>query len=112
MDARVPVSIGHVEIAVRRDRETRRPVERWPAVGDRRNGLPVIPRVRCAAARPERAEELAVASESADGLIAVVREPERVVRRDGDAVSPHREDALAPRADEATVTLIDEHRVI
>src|SRR6185436_3088129 len=54
----------------------------------------------------------AVARESARGLIAVVREPERVVRRHGDAVSPHREDALAPRADEAAVTLVDEHRVI
>src|SRR6266508_3769406 len=111
MDARIAVAVGHVEVAVRRDGEVRRSIERWSASRDRADGLPVIARVGRHAARSDGLQEAAVARESTHGLIAVVREPQRVVGRERDPVRAHREDALAPRADETAVALVDEHGV-
>src|SRR5438552_11739243 len=112
MHARVPVAIRDVEVTAGRDGETRRSVERRSAVRDRCDGLPVVAGVGGAAARAEGLEEATVAREAPHRLITVVGAPERLVRRDGDPVSARREHALAPRANEGTVALVDEHGVV
>ena len=58
------------------------------------------------------AEELPIGSELAHGVSGVVGAIHGVVRSDRDPVRPHREDALAPRSNEAAVTLVDHHRVL
>jgi hypothetical protein len=45
-------------------------------------------------------------------MTSVIDAPHRVVRRDRDAVRPHREDSLAPRPDEASIPLVDQDRVL
>src|SRR2546428_2529434 len=112
VDPRIPVAVGDVQVAVRRDREVRRPVEGRTAPRDRADALAVVARVGWAAARPEREQELAVRRELSHGVVAVVGAPDRPVGRDGDAVRAHREDAFAPRADEAAVALVDQDGMV
>jgi hypothetical protein len=66
MDARVAVAIGNVEIAARRDREVRRPVEGRCPADDRGEIRAVVAAVRGHTARPDRLKKPAVAGETAD----------------------------------------------
>ena len=56
-------------------------------------------------------QHLAVEGALANRVVAVVGQPERVVRRHVHAVRPH-EDALAPRAQEIAVAVEHAHRVL
>ena len=113
MHARVSVPVGDVEVAVRRDREVRRAIERRSASSDRRDVRTVVPAVGgLARVAAEGEEQLSVGCELADGVTGVVGAPHRVVGRDRDAVRAHREDPLAPRPDKPSVALVDHHRVL
>ena len=60
---------------------------------------------------PMVSKHLAVERALADRVVAVVGQPDRVVRRHVDAVRPH-EDALAPRPQEIAVAIEHAHRVL
>src|SRR5437867_4096398 len=97
MDAAVAVAVGHVELALRPDREIRRPVERPTGLRDRRGVLAVVARVRGLVHGAERHQELALRRELPHGVVAVVRAVQKAVRTDGDAVRAQGELSLAPR---------------
>ena len=97
--ARVAVAVRDVEIALRGQRGVRAAMERLAAhVGPRAPGMPM------------RQEHLAVERAVADGVVAVVGQPQRVVGRHVDAVRAV-EDALAPGAQEVALAVEDDHRV-
>ena len=91
--ARVAVAVGDVEIALRRQRGVRAAVEGLAAhVG------------RGHAGHAEGQQHLAVERAVADGVVAVVGQPQRVVGRHVHAVRAA-EHALAPRAQEVAVAV-------
>ena len=100
VDARVAVAVGDVEVALRRQRGVGAAVERLAAHIGRR-----------LAGDADRQQHLAVEGALADRVVAVVGQPDRLVRRHVDAVRP-REDALAPGAQQVAVAVEHEHRVL
>ena len=99
MDARIPVTIGHVKVAARRDRQVGPEIEGWSrptnftVVDARGSGIGKTP------ADSERQKQLAVRGELLDGVVEIVDAVDRVVRADGDPVRPL-DRFVSPRTDE------------
>jgi hypothetical protein len=99
VDARIAVAVGDVELAPRGQGGVRAAVERLTAhVGPRRSG------------HADGQQHLAVEGAVADGVVAVVGQPERVVGRHVHAVRAAKK-PLAPGPQEVAVAVEDDHRV-
>src|SRR5262245_12255552 len=106
MDARVAVAVRDVQLTARRDREPRRSIERRAAAFDREEVRTTLGRVAAVAwliRVAEREEQLALEGERAHRVVGVVGAVNDVFV-DSDAVRA-REDALAPRGEEAPVAV-------
>ena len=113
MHSSVSVAIRDVEVPVSRDREIRRTVEGRRAADDRREVRPVVSAFgRLPRVLTKGEQKLSVGGELAHGMSCVVGAPDRIVGSDRDAVRPHGEHAFAPRADEASIALVHEHRML
>ena len=112
MHAGVAVAVGDVEVALGSNRDVRRAVERAGGPRDGAGILAVVARVRRLVHGPKRHQELPVRRELADGVVAVVRAVEHLVRPDADAVGPVRELALAPGAQKPAARIVDDDGVI
>src|SRR5213594_1317855 len=100
VDARVAVAVRDVEIALRRERSVRAAVKRLAAhVGFRRAG------------DAERQQHLAVQRAVPDGVVAVIGQPDRVVRGHVDAVRPTKH-PFAPGTQKIAVPVEHDHRVL
>ena len=102
MDARIPVTIGHVEVAARRDRQVGREIEgrsgptNFTVVDARGSGIGKTP------ADSERQQQLAVRGELLYGVVEIVDAVDLVVRADGIPVRPL-DRFVSPRTDEIPI---------
>ena len=100
MDPRIAVAVRDVEIALRREGGMGAAMERLAAHIGRR-----------LARNAEGLQHLAVQGALADRVVAIIGQPDRLIRRHEHAVRPH-EDALAPAAQQIALTVKDAHRVL
>src|SRR5262249_38714206 len=112
MHTAIAVAVRDVQIALGTDREVRRPIERPARPRDRHVVLAVVAGVGRRIERAERAEQLALRRELANGVVAVVGGPDGAVGRDRDPMRAISELALAPRAQEVSLVVVRDDRMV
>ncbi len=110
MDSRIPIPVGHVELAGRRNRQVGRQIEWRSRILDRAIVHPLDAGLGSPAAFAKCQQQFPVGRKLADGMVLIVGAPDFVIWPDRNAVRSD-EHSFAPRPDERPIGAEDDHRM-
>src|SRR5262245_16473816 len=108
----IAIAVRDVDVALWADGDVGRTVERQASALDRAGGLAVIARVRQYVEGGHRHQQSALWCKLTNRVVAVIRSEDGAIGGDIDTVRAHGEVALAPRAKEIALAVVDDHGVL